>query len=71
MSAKCTREFVDANVLVYALYVSAGAKKLAALESVERLWTERTGCLSVQVLQVFLVTVTRIPEAAAERAPSS
>ena len=52
-------EFVDANVLVYAEDTSAGAKRDRALELVSRLWEERRGCLSVQVLQEFFVTVTR------------
>jgi predicted nucleic acid-binding protein len=57
MSAEA--EFVDANLLVYAFDVSAGAKKLAAERLLERLWDTGTGCLSVQVLQEFFVTVTR------------
>jgi predicted nucleic acid-binding protein len=52
------REFVDANVLVYAEDASAGRKQEAAAALMRRLWTERTGCLSVQVLQEFFVTVT-------------
>ena len=52
-------EFVDANVLVYAFDESAGAKRDAAKALLERLWTSGTGCLSVQVLQEFFVTVTR------------
>jgi len=59
MSAEGTREFVDANVLVYALDASAGAKGETARELVERLWHSGNGCLSVQVLQEFFVTVTR------------
>jgi predicted nucleic acid-binding protein len=53
------REFVDANVLVYAFDSSAGAKQEAAAELVARLWESGAGCLSVQVLQEFFVTVTR------------
>jgi len=52
-------EFVDANLLVYAFDSSAGAKKLTAERLLERLWESRTGCLSVQVLQEFFVTITR------------
>ena len=52
-------EFVDATVLVYAFDESAGAKRDAARTLLERLWTSGTGCLSVQVLQEFFVTVTR------------
>ena len=53
------REFVDANVLVYAFDTSAGPKHEAAARLLERLWTSETGHLSVQVLQEFFVTVTR------------
>ena len=53
------REFVDANVLVYAFDASAGARQARAGELLERLWTDGNGCVSVQVLQEFFVTVTR------------
>jgi predicted nucleic acid-binding protein len=59
MSAEAAREFVDANVLVYAFDSSAGAKHAAATRLLERLWESGVGCLSVQVLQEFFVTVTR------------
>jgi len=58
MSAEHAREFVDANVLVYAYDASAGKKKTAAEELLAQLWEAGTGCLSVQVLQEFFVTVT-------------
>jgi predicted nucleic acid-binding protein len=73
MNADGPREFVDANVLVYAFDGSAGAKKARAEALVTRLWDSGTGCLSVQVLQEFFVTITRkVPrplpiETAAER----
>ena len=51
--------FVDANVLVYAFDASAGPKQKAAGELLEALWIAQTGCLSVQVLQEFFVTITR------------
>jgi predicted nucleic acid-binding protein len=53
------RQFVDTNVLVYAHDDSAGAKRDQARALVEQLWKSRDGCLSVQVLQEFFVTVTR------------
>jgi predicted nucleic acid-binding protein len=53
------RRFVDTNVLVYAHDDSAGSKRDQARALVERLWGSRDGCLSVQVLQEFFVTVTR------------
>lgn len=59
MSAEAAREFVDANVLVYAFDSSAKSKQKAAVELLERLWQSGSGCLSVQVLQEFFVTVTR------------
>jgi len=59
MSVEPPREFVDANVLVYAFDSSAGRKQAAARQLLERLWNSGTGHLSVQVLQEFFVTVTR------------
>jgi predicted nucleic acid-binding protein len=59
MSAEPAREFVDANVLVYAFDASAGTKKAAAERLLADLWEAGNGCLSVQVLQEFLVAVTR------------
>lgn len=53
------REFVDSNVLIYAHDVSAGQKRDTARALVARLWKERCGCLSVQVLQEFAVNATR------------
>jgi predicted nucleic acid-binding protein len=58
MSAEPAREFVDANVLVYAFDASAGNKKAAAERLLAQLWDSGVGCLSVQVLQEFFVTVT-------------
>jgi predicted nucleic acid-binding protein len=59
MSAEAPRDFVDANILVYALDASAGRKQQAAQRLLERLWESNTGCVSLQVLQEFFVTVTR------------
>lgn len=53
------KEFVDTNVLVYAFDRTAGVKRNIAAELIGRLWTDHTGCLSLQVLQEFYVTVTR------------
>jgi predicted nucleic acid-binding protein len=53
------RQFVDTNVLVYAYDVTAGDKHSRARALVEELWGTREGCVSVQVLQEFFVTVTR------------
>jgi predicted nucleic acid-binding protein len=54
-----TVEFVDANVLVYAYDPSADGRHTAARDLLDQLWRERTGALSVQVLQEFYVTITR------------
>ena len=59
MSAESARAFVDTNVLVYAFDRSAEAKQAAAERLLEELWERETGCLSVQVLQEFFVTITR------------
>ena len=59
MSAEPAREFVDANVLVYAFDASAGQKKVVAEQLLARFWESGVGCLSVQVLQEFFVIVTR------------
>jgi len=59
MGAEAERQFVDTNVLVYAHDTTAGAKCEQARKLVADLWAEGNGCLSVQVLQEFYVTVTR------------
>jgi len=58
-SMSAERQFVDTNVLVYAHDVSAGVKRDRALDLVRSLWESGQGCLSIQVLQEFYVTVTR------------
>lgn len=59
MIAEAAREFVDANILVYAIDASAGGKQQRAQALLERLWHQNSGCVSVQVLQEFFVTVTK------------
>jgi predicted nucleic acid-binding protein len=51
--------FVDTNVLIYAHDLDAKAKQEAAKTILHGLWNERTGVLSMQVLQEFYVNVTR------------
>lgn len=51
--------FVDTNVLIYAHDIDAKAKHETAKMVLHRLWSERTGVLSLQVLQEFYVNVTR------------
>ena len=59
MNADAGRQFVDTTVLVYAFDTSAGPRKVAAERLLAGLWHAGTGCLSIQVLQEFFVTVTR------------
>jgi predicted nucleic acid-binding protein len=69
-------EFVDTNILLYAYDAAAGEKHEAASALVDRLWRERRGAISVQVLQEFYVNVTRKvaktidPQVAVERLKS-
>ncbi len=51
--------FLDTSILVYAYDSSAGRKHTLAREFVEGCWENENGCLSIQVLQEFYVTVTR------------
>jgi predicted nucleic acid-binding protein len=53
------RSFVDSNVLVYAHDRGQGIKHELAKALLERLWEERSGVLSTQVLQEFYVNVRR------------
>ena len=53
------REFVDSNILVYPFDSGAGEKASRAVALLDELWNRRSGCVSVQVLQEFFVTVTR------------
>jgi predicted nucleic acid-binding protein len=56
MSAKT---FIDTNILIYAHDIDANAKNDIAKAVLRELWSERTGVLSMQVLQEFYVNVTR------------
>jgi predicted nucleic acid-binding protein len=51
--------FVDTNILVYARDSRDESKQLLAQHSLERLWQERTGRVSAQVLSEYYVTLTR------------
>jgi predicted nucleic acid-binding protein len=53
------KSFVDTNVLIYAHDVDTGQKYEVAKQALSQLWANRTGFLSVQVLQEFYVNVTR------------
>ncbi|HMN15491.1 MAG TPA: PIN domain-containing protein, partial [Bellilinea sp.] len=50
---------LDTNILVYAYDRSAGQKHDLAVQVMESCWENENGCLSIQVLQEFFVTVTR------------
>lgn len=66
-AAPCPREtisttvpsFVDTNILAYAEDKDAGAKHEAARDLLVRLWNDRQGVVSAQVLQEFFITVTK------------
>jgi predicted nucleic acid-binding protein len=51
--------FVDTNILMYAHDVAAGAKHERARVLVERLWQDRSGVVSTQVLQELVVNLRR------------
>ena len=51
--------FVDTNVFVYVRDAQEKAKQPIAAEWIARLWDERSGRTSIQVLSEFYVTVTR------------
>jgi predicted nucleic acid-binding protein len=50
--------FVDTNVLVYGRDAGEGEKQARAAAWMDRLWANRNGRLSYQVLQEYYVTVT-------------
>jgi predicted nucleic acid-binding protein len=53
------RTFVDTNILLYAHDIDAKSKHDIAKTVLAELWSQRTGVLSLQVLQEFYVNVTR------------
>jgi len=57
-AAESERQFIDSNVLVYAFDSTAGSKNDRARRLLAALWSTKGGCLSLQVLQEFYVTVT-------------
>jgi predicted nucleic acid-binding protein len=59
IAAVGSKTFVDSNILIYAHDVDAGAKHQVAKSVLRQLWADRTGVLSMQVLQEFYVNVTR------------
>jgi predicted nucleic acid-binding protein len=70
------KTFVDTNVLIYAHDIDAKAKHQLAKNVLRELWSQRSGVLSMQVLQEFYVNVTRkiaspLPKADARRVLNS
>lgn len=59
MNSTSGKTFVDSNVLIYAYNVDASIKHQIAKGVLRELWSNRTGVLSLQVLQEFYVNVTR------------
>jgi predicted nucleic acid-binding protein len=51
--------FIDTNILVYAYDSSARRKHTAAARLVEQCWENEDGCISIQVLHEFYITVTQ------------
>ncbi len=71
MNAEPRRQFVDTNILVYAHDGSGGRKYDIAADLLRRLWADRQGCVSTQVLQELYVTITRkVPHPLASPAAS-
>ncbi len=56
MSAKC---FVDTNILVYRRDSLEVEKQLKAEKCLLQLWANKTGRISIQVLNEYYITVTR------------
>jgi len=53
------RAFVDTNVIVYAYDGTSSEKQKAAIDLLDRLWSERNISISSQVIQEFAVAVRR------------
>ncbi len=58
-SGRSSRSFVDTNILIYAHDLGAGERHYTARDLVSRLWRERSGVISTQVLQELYVNVRR------------
>jgi predicted nucleic acid-binding protein len=59
MNDEPARQFVDSNILVYAYDNAQGEKHTQAKALLLSLWESGLGCVSIQVLQEFYVSVTR------------
>jgi predicted nucleic acid-binding protein len=51
--------FLDTNILIYAYDLDAGQKNAISSAVIKDLWQNRSGIISIQVLQEFYVNVTR------------
>jgi predicted nucleic acid-binding protein len=51
--------FLDTNILIYAHDMDAGLKHNVAISITEKIWEDKTGIISTQVIQEFYVNVTR------------
>ncbi len=57
------RDFIDSNVLVYAHSRASAEKRDRASALIDELWDSGMGCVSIQILQEFFVTVTtKVPQ---------
>lgn len=66
------KTFVDSNILIYAFDVDSGVRHDRAKHVLKELWNEKSGAVSMQVLQEFYNIVTRkiaspLPRAMARR----
>jgi predicted nucleic acid-binding protein len=59
MNPMSDKTFVDTNILICAHDADAGEKQRIAKKLLSALWRERTGALSMQVLEEFYISVTR------------
>ena len=59
MNAETSRHFIDTNILVYAHDKSAGEKHEKSKVLIMDLWSSKKGCLSIQVLQEFYVSIVK------------
>jgi len=53
------KTFVDSNILIYAFDVDAGNRHEQAKRTLKAIWNEKSGAVSMQVLQEFYWNVTR------------
>ncbi len=59
MTVEAGLQFVDTNILVYAYDSSAEGRHGQARALLAELWQNGLGCVSIQTLQEFFVTITR------------